>query len=321
MYGLYKRVGFYLEELFYIVARMLHQYALHSKLGEGGYASVYKCTDAIGVRYACKVLPKDKNTRLRVQQEIGIMKRLVHSPKVVRFVDATEDDQAFYIIQELCRGGSVKDYTANYENYSENTVSSIVRGVLRGLIHMHEQGLIHRDIKAGNILLGDQSDDADVKIGDLGTAIFSSGGVTEVDVLVGTPWFLAPENLKYQYHHKSDVWSIGVVAYQLLSGRMPFNDRENPYQPSVAKIWHGILQEEPRFSGSRWDTISEDAKEFVKKCLVKNYEARPTALECLQDPWLTKTDCNDRFRGTQLSCKPFKYEDATAMRAQTISID
>lgn len=300
---------------------MLHQYTLHAKIGEGGYASVYKCTDAIGIRYACKVLPKDKNNRARVQKEIDIMKKLAHSPKIVQFVDAAEDEKSFYIIQELCRGGSVKEYMTNYDNYSENTVSSIVRGVLRGLIHMHEQGFIHRDIKAGNILLGDQSDDADVKIGDLGTAIQCEGEITEVEMLVGTPWFLAPENLKHQYHYNSDVWSVGVLTYQLLSGRMPFNDNENPYQPSIAKIWKEILYENPKFAGNRWATISNDAIEFVQKCLVKNYKNRPTAIECLQDSWLTKTDCNDRFKGTTLHCKPFKYENATFMKAKTISID
>lgn len=299
---------------------MLHQYTLHTKLGEGGYSSVYKCTDPIGIRYACKILPKDKNNRVRVQQEIDIMKKLSNSPKIVRFVDATEDDKSYYIIQELCRGGSVKDYMTNYDNYSENTVSSIIRGVLRGLIHMHDNNIIHRDIKAGNIMLGDQSDDADVKIGDLGTALIVDKDLTEVDVLVGTPWFLAPENLNHLYHYKSDIWSVGVLTYQLLCGKMPFNDHTSPYHPSIAKIWKEILFEEPKFVGNRWNTISDDAKEFVKRCLVKDYLLRPTAMECLQDPWLIKTDCNDRFKGTTLNCKPFKYEDVTAMKAQTISI-
>lgn len=295
------------------------QYTIHTKIADGGYGTVYKCTDAIGIRYACKVLPKEKNKRVRVQQEIDIMKSL-QSPKIVRFVDATEDEKAYYIIQELCRGGSVKEYMANYQNYSENTVSSIIRGVLRGLIHMHEKGIIHRDIKAGNILLGDQSDDADVKIGDLGTAIIIEKELTEVDILVGTPWFLAPENLKYQYHCKSDIWSVGVLAYQLLCGKMPFNDRENPYQPSVAKIWHEVLFEEPKFTSTRWNEISDDAKNFIKTCLQKEYMIRPTALEALYDPWLTKTDCNDRFKGTLLTCQPFKYENATFMKAQTIIV-
>lgn len=301
---------------------MFGQYTLHNKLGEGGYSSVYKCTDAIGVRYACKILPKDKNKRGRVQDEIHIMKMLQHSPKIVRFVDAGEDDTSFYIVQELCRGGAVKEYMSSHENYGENTVASIVRGALRGLYHMHELGIIHRDVKAGNIFLGDTSDDADVKLGDLGTAMMAGpNDEIEVNELVGTAWFMAPENLSYTYHLNSDVWSLGVMTYQLLSGRMPFNDHTNPFQPSLAKIWHGILFEEPKLKGQRWDGVSDDAKDFVKQCLIKDYKQRPSAKDCLAHPWLTKTDCNDRFKGKMLACQPFKYEDATMMNAKTIVMD
>lgn len=299
---------------------MFGQYSLHHKIGEGGYSCVYKCTDAIGIRYACKVLPKSKNTRYRVQQEISIMKLLQHSPKIVQFVDAGEDENSFYIVQELCRGGAVKEYMSSYENYGENTVASVVRGVLRALYHMHELGIIHRDVKAGNVFLGDTSEDADVKLGDLGTAIMSDLNLIEVDELVGTPWFLAPENLSYEYHVTSDIWSTGVMAYQLLSGKMPFNDHGNPFSPSLGKIWKSILEDTPRLSGSRWNDISEDAKDFVRMCLTKDFMKRPSAKECLAHPWLTKTDCNDRFKGVALTCQPFKYEDVSMMNAKTIKV-
>lgn len=289
-------------------------------MGEGGYSSVYKCTDGIGIRYACKILPKDKNKRLRVQQEVKIMKMLKHSPKLVRFVDAGEDEQSYYIVQELCRGGAVKDYMSAHENYGENTVASIVRGTLRGLHHMHELGIIHRDIKTGNIFLGDTSDDADVKIGDLGTAIISDLNIVEVDELVGTAFYMAPENLSHKYHVTSDIWSVGVMTYQLLSGKMPFNDHVNPLSPSLSKIWHGILFENPTMAGNRWATITDDAKDFVKMCLTKDFHQRPTAKECLSHPWLTKTDCNDRFKGKPLHCKPFKYDEIPLMNAQTLDI-
>lgn len=299
---------------------MFGQYTIHNKLGDGGYSAVYKCTDALGIRYACKVLPKDKNKRARVQQEISIMKMLQHSPKIVRFVEAGEDDESFYIVQELCRGGAVKDYISGHDNYGENAVASIIRGTLRGLVHMHSLGIIHRDIKAGNILLGDQSEDADVKIGDMGTAVFSDLEMIEVEDLVGTAWFMAPETLEHKYHSKSDVWSVGVLTYQLLSGKMPFNDRDNPFSPSLAKIWKGILQDEPKLSGSKWESVSADAKDFIQMCLKKNWQERPSAMECLQHPWLTKTDCNDRFKGKVLTCKPFQYEDRSCMQAKTLHI-
>jgi calcium-dependent protein kinase len=299
---------------------MFGRYALHNRLGDGGYSSVYKCTDALGVRFACKVLPKDKNKRARVQQEVRILRMLRESPKVVRFYEAGEDDSNFYIVQELCRGGAVRDYLANHTNYGENAVASIVRGALRGLTHMHALGVIHCDVKAGNVLLGDRSDDADVKLGDMGTAICADLDLVGVDAVVGTPWFMAPENLRKEYHASSDVWSVGVMTYQMLSGRMPFNDWDNPLSPSLTRIWRGILHEEPRMTGSRWEAVSEDAKDFVRACLVKSYKDRPSSRASLGHPWLTRTDCNDRFKGTALECKPFQYEDAAVMQATTIRL-
>lgn len=290
---------------------MIGKYTLHSKLGDGGYASVYKCTDYIGVRYACKLLPKDKNKRMRVTQEVSIMKMLVNSPKVVRFVDACEDKDAYYIIQEWCRGGSVQDYIRNFPKYGENTVSSIVRGVLRGLVHMHEKGIIHADIKPSNVMLGDLSADADVKLGDLGTAV-STHGIDDsvvVDNLVGTPWFMAPENLSCKYHTSSDIWSLGVMTYQLLSGKLPFNDKAYPLSPRLNVVWKEVLTAQPSFDASVWKDIQPLAMDFVATCLNKDYKRRPNAYECLQHPWLTRTDCTDRFKGTPLLCTPFIYDD------------
>ena len=290
---------------------MIGKYTLHQKLGEGGYSTVYKCTDHIGIRFACKVLPKDKNKGARVTQEVAIMKLLEKSPKIVRFEDACEDGGAFYIIQEWCRGGSVQEYVKSFPNYGENTVASIVRGTLRGLCHMHDQGIIHADIKPSNIFLGDLSEDADVKIGDLGTAIVSSSqyNCIVVDNLVGTPWFMAPENLASKYHTTSDIWSIGVMTYQLLCGKLPFNDTTYPLSPRINAIWRDILHGSPGFKERQWDNINDCAKDFVLSCLNKDYTKRSTAIDCLRHPWLTRTDCNDRFKGQPLTCEAFVYDD------------
>lgn len=298
---------------------MFGKYILHDKLGDGGYSTVYKCTDDIGIRYAVKRMPKDKNKRLRVQQEISTMKLMKNSPKIVRFVDAGEDEEAFYIVQEWCRGGDVRQYMTFHDTFVENTVASIARGVLRGLIHLHQKGVIHRDIKPGNIMVGDTSTDADVKIGDFGTAIIMDPALPEIEVdeLVGTVWYLAPENSRQIYTPKSDIWSLGVMIYQLLSGRMPFNDHDAPMNPSPSKIWKSILFDDVRMNSSKWKNISDEAKDFVYVCLAKNFASRPTALELLNHDWLTKTDCNDRFKGTPLRFTQFIYDE----NAKTLNLD
>lgn len=299
----------------------MNKYFLQDKLGDGGYSSVHRCVDTVGIRYICKVLPKDKNKRVRVQNEVRILKMLSFSTKVPRIVDALEDDSAFYIIQEWCRGGPVQEYVSVYDKYSENTVASIIRGVLRGLHHIHGTGIIHRDIKASNILLADKSEDAEVKICDFGSAVHYDFDEVETDDLNGTPWFMAPESLSHKITPKSDVWSMGVMAYQLLTGRMPFNDRKNPRSPSVSLIWKSILEEEPSWDSKYWGQVSPDAKDFVKACLQKSVEARPSVMECLAHPWLAGTECTDRFKGQPLSVKPFIFEDASLMNAHTYKID
>lgn len=299
----------------------MNKYFLHEKLGDGGYSAVHRCTDSVGIRYVCKVLPKDKNKRVRVQNEVQILKLLSFSTKVPRIIEALEDDNAFYIVQEWCRGGPVQEYVSVYNKYSENTVASIIRGVLRGLHHIHETGIIHRDIKASNILLADKSEDAEVKLCDFGSAVLYDFEEVETTDLNGTPWFMSPESLSHKITPKSDVWSMGVMAYQLLTGRMPFNDWKNPRTPSVSMIWRSILDEEPSWSPKYWGHISPQAQDFVKACLQKSLDARPSVMECLSHPWLANSECTDRFKGQPLSVKPFVFEDASLMNAQTYKLD
>jgi calcium-dependent protein kinase len=297
-------------------------YTLHDSLGSGGYSTVYKCTDITGIRYACKVLPKDKNKRERIQQEVIAMQSLMHCSRVPRLVDAVEDETSYYLVQEWCKGGPLKAYMSHREMlYGENTVASITRGILRGLYQLHTNGVIHRDVKASNIMLADASEDAEVKIIDFGAAVmFDSdrdGDVVEVEEMVGTPWFMSPESLSHKCTPKTDIWGLGVLVHLLLSSKLPFNDASNPSSPSYAGLWRSIFEKEPTMSSEAWDMISSDAKDFVRLCLCKEHQGRPSALELLNHTWLTKTDCIDRFSGTPLQCKPFEAYETDCMFART----
>lgn len=297
------------------------RYTLHEKLGEGGYGSVYACRDKIGIRYACKVLPLSNNKRDCVKREMEMLQLLSKSVKVPRLIDACENEEAFYIVQERCKGGSVKEYVnEKMELYAENTVASIVRGILRGLCHIHDLGIIHRDIKCSNILFADKSDEADIRIIDFGASIYGKvNEAVESDHIVGTPWFMSPEGLSHKFHSKSDIWSVGVLAYQLLSGKMPFNDKANPYNPNMIVLFKSIFTEEPNMNGSVWENLSPEAKDFIKVCLQKDFNQRPFAEDALQHPWLAMSDCTDRFKGNGLIVKPFKFDSTEFMQARTIT--
>jgi len=278
------------------------------QIGEGGYSKIYKCQDSIGIRGICKVIPKQKTSFAKFEREVTCMQRLTRSPKVVQLYDALEDNEAYYMIMEWCRGGAIQDYISGHTVYSENTVASIVRGVLRGLAHTHRAGVVHRDIKPGNILLTDKSPDAEVKLADYGAAfICESDKLIDVDHTVGTPWYMAPESLRSKISHKSDIWAIGVMTYQLLTGYVPFDGH------SVNDIWRKVLTTDPSWKRERWEKISPEALDFVQWCLEKEYEDRPSAQESLDHAWLKKTSCEDRFTGTSIELYTFCQNSCFAM--------
>jgi len=265
---------------------MYGQYTILQKLGEGGYSNVYLCKDEVGVRYACKTLCKKKNTMERVNREIQIMKHVQTLPQVVKYVDDGENDMSFYIVQEYCRGGSMIDHVRN-DIYSEVKVAKVTKQILQCLYHMHKNNVIHGDIKTSNILVnGVYGDDIDVKLCDFGNSHVLAEDIVQVDSLAGTPEFMAPENLRSIYHRSSDIWSLGVLVYELMCGRFPFNDHMNVYHPSVVAIYKSILKDQPSFKEAPWKDVSDEAKDFIKICLQKDYEKRPLTLECLAHPWM-----------------------------------
>lgn len=295
-------------------------------VSSGGTSKLYRCQDAIGIRGVCKVLPKTPSMLNKFKNEVECLRELSFSPKVVQLYDAVDAEDEYIMVMEWCRGGAVRDYANIHGDlYSVNTVASILRGVLRGLVHVHSRNIVHLDIKPGNVLFTDTSEGAEVKLADFGSAVNldkpsernsnekeNSNANVNVNTIVGTPWYMSPELLRSVITPKCDVWSVGIMAYQLLTGYMPFDDADK----RVPQIWRKILLKEPQWDGQRWDSIPEEAREFVKLCLEKEPDARPTAIECLEHGWLLKTGCDDRFTGTPLVV-PLRECESSFMHAKT----
>ena len=272
-----------------------------SSIATGGTAKLYRCQDAIGIRGVCKVLPRTPPMHRKFVNEVACLKLLSFSPKVVQLFNAIETEGEYILVMEWCRGGAVRDYAYLHgDMYSVNTVASILRGVLRGLVHVHSAGIIHLDIKPGNVLFTDTSENAEVKLADFGSAVIDKMS-EETSNIAGTPWYMSPELLQSVITPKNDIWSVGVMAYQLLTGHMPFDDKgDGNGGARVSRIWNKIMLHEPIWDGPRWEAIPTEAYDFVRLCLTKDLNARPTAVECLAHPWLVKTNCDDRFSGTSL---------------------
>lgn len=277
---------------------MFKQYTVQRKLGVGGYGSVYLCKDEVGARYAVKRLPKSKNIPERVYREIDVLKMMRNSPSIVRYVDDGEDDSNFYIVQEWCPGGCLYEKMLGGREYTEKELSNIVRSTLQALYHLHKKNVIHGDVKASNVFIHSALEtketglDLEIKLGDFGNSwiLGKDKDVCQVAYLIGTPEFMAPENLRHTYHRSSDIWGLGVMVYAMLSDTYPFSSQNPP--PSV--IYKNIFETEPKFRERIWLSVSEEAKDFIKLCLHKDYEKRPLTTQCLEHPWLKQesVSCN-----------------------------
>ncbi|WVZ26264.1 hypothetical protein V8G54_004808 [Vigna mungo] len=262
------------------------RYTLGKLLGHGQFGYTYVGIDkANDDRVAVKRIDKSKMVQPiaveDVKREVKILKALTGHENVVQFYDAFEDDSYVYIVMELCEGGELLDriLAKKDSRYSEKDAAVVVRQMLKVAAECHLHGLVHRDMKPENFLLKSTKEDSPLKATDFGLSDFIKPGKKFHDI-VGSAYYVAPEVLKRKSGPQSDVWSIGVITYILLSGRRPFWDKTED------GIFKEVLRKKPDFQRKPWQTISDAAKDFVKKLLVKDPRARLTAAQALSHPWV-----------------------------------
>ncbi|KAI7841033.1 hypothetical protein COHA_005261 [Chlorella ohadii] len=289
------------------------KYRVLRELGRGGNGVVRVVEElATGTEWALKSIPKvlvdPKLSETKraghaeaIKREVDVLRRLRGCLNVAALEDVYEDDTHVHMVLEYCKGGELH-HRIGETVYSERTVASYMRAVLRTLAQCHAQHILHRDIKPGNFLLLSDDPNARLKAIDFGLAVFfEEDKLPRTDLgLEGTPWFMAPETLRSEVFPASDVWAAGVMAHQLLTGRFPFDDKSNPFSPSLSKVWGSILTDEVNFKRPHWEGISDEAKDFVKQLLNKDHAARPTALQALQHPWLQGPGASERGKGKRL---------------------
>lgn len=287
------------------------KYEWGRQLGKGGngVVRVVECKDS-GEQYACKAIGKvlegdysDKKKAGHVdsiRREVEVLRRLSGSLNIVKLVDVYEDEQNVYVVQELCKGGELW-HRIGEAHYSERTVASFMRAVLRTIAQCHSHHILHRDIKPGNFMLLDHSDRSPLKAIDFGLAMpFDPEDLPRRDLgLEGTPWYMAPEVLSSQVVPASDVWSAGVMAHQLLTGRLPFDDHRNPFAPSISAVWRSVLTDKVDYNMPWWEGLSDEAKDFVHTLLDRDPAKRPSAKEALKHPWL-QGNSSERSVGKQI---------------------
>ncbi|XP_022680811.1 calcium-dependent protein kinase 1 [Setaria italica] len=249
--------------------------------------------------------------------EILIMRRIVENvaphPNVIGLHDVYEDVHGVHLILELCSGGELFDRIVGRDRYSEFDAAAVVRQIARGLEALHKANIIHRDLKPENCLFSDKNEDSTLKIMDFGLSSvedFSDPIVT----LFGSIDYVSPEALSRQdVSAASDMWSVGVILYILLSGCPPFHAATNREKQQR------ILQGEFSFQDHTWKTISSSAKELISSLLSVEPYKRPTASDLLRHPWVIGDCAKQDLMDAEVVSKLQRFNARRKLRAAAIA--
>ncbi|EDV20456.1 uncharacterized protein TRIADDRAFT_32096 [Trichoplax adhaerens] len=246
---------------------------LLEKLGEGSYGTVYKAVHKeTGQLLAVKKVPVDSDLQ-DIIREISIMQQCDCS-FVVKYFGSYFENSYLWIVMEFCGGGSVLDIMRlRQKTLEESKIATIVRCTLKGLEYLHILRKIHRDVKAGNILLDLEGN---AKLADFGVAGQLTDTMAKRNTVIGTPFWMAPEVIQaIGYDCAADIWSLGITAIEMAEGRPPYAD----IHPMRAIF---MIPTKPPPTFQEPDKWSTDFIDFVSKCLVKVPEQRPSASALLQ---------------------------------------
>ena len=201
-----------------------NRYVIDRPIARGGMATVYRCVDTrLGREVAAKVMHEqfvhDPVFRDRFRREARAMAQLSH-PNLVNVYDFSAQGNAIFLIMELITGGTLRELLDERGPMPPHAAASVMRGMLTGLAAAHARGLIHRDIKPDNVLI---NADHRVKLADFGLVRAAAEATHSTDQIVGTVSYLSPEQVDGSpMTHASDVYSAGIVLFELLTGRTPF---------------------------------------------------------------------------------------------------
>ncbi|KAI1970674.1 Protein kinase of the Mitotic Exit Network [Ophidiomyces ophidiicola] len=274
----------------------LTDYQLGDCLGKGAFGSVYRALnwgtgETVAVKQIRLVdLPKSE---LRViMQEIDLLKNLDH-PNIVKYHGFVKSAETLNIILEYCENGSLHTISKNFGRFPENLVALYMSQVLSGLLYLHEQGVIHRDIKGANILTTKQGL---VKLADFGVASRTTG--LHESSVVGTPYWMAPEVIELSgATTASDIWSLGSTVIELLEGKPPYYK----FQPMQA-LFRIVNDDHPPLPQG----ASPAVKDFLMQCFQKDPNLRVTARKLLRHPWIMNAKRSDSIVPTKYT----EYEEA-----------
>jgi len=257
-----------------MVGKNILHYKIIEKLGEGGMGIIYLAEDnnlkrKVALKLLSPYLTIDKEVNERFQKEAQIVASLNH-PNIVTIYEINNFEKQYYLSLEYLEGENLRQKFPS-EYVSMESIMDISLQICNGLNKAHNSGIIHRDIKPENIFI---TKDGLVKILDFGLAKLKGSSGISKEKIAGTISYMSPEQIQGEdVDHRTDIWSFGVLLYEMISGGLPF---KGDYDQAII---YSILNEEPQQINQKLLSIPDEMKEIIIKCLNKSKEGRYNAVE------------------------------------------
>ena len=253
--------------------KKIETYIKGEKIGKGGFSTCYKLYNVQDKKiYAAKEIIKDKSSYDRIKNEIDIYEYLKHD-NIVNQKEHFIYNDTQYLIFEFCENRDLSHLIDKRKKLKEIEVQYYITQLIQALIHLHDRNIVHRDLKLGNIFLTGKME---LKLGDFGLAKKLSFRDEKISEMVGTPAYMAPEILENKgYSLEVDIWSLGVIMYYLIIGKLPFN---KPNQEDIKRV---------SYTFPKKAIISRAAKSLIEQILVKDPKERPSLKQILRHDFFT----------------------------------
>ena len=253
--------------------KKIETYIKGEKIGKGGFATCYKLYNVQDKKiYAAKEIIKNKSSYDRIKNEIDIYEYLKHD-NIVNQKEHFIYNDTQYLIFEFCENRDLSYLIDQRKKLKEIEVQYYITQLIQALIHLHDRNIVHRDLKLGNIFLTGKME---LKLGDFGLAKKLSFRDEKISEMVGTPAYMAPEILENMgYSLEVDIWSLGVIMYYLIIGKLPFNKKNQEDIKSVS------------YTFPKKAIISKAAKSLIEQILVKDPKERPSLKQILKHDFFT----------------------------------
>lgn len=259
------------------LTQTIGNYQLSKTIGKGNFAKVKLARHILtGVEVAVKIIDKtslNESNLAKLLREVDIMKRLDH-PNIVKLYEVIDTEKTLYLIIEYANGGEVFDYLVAHGRMKEKEARLKFRQIVSAVQYLHSQLIVHRDLKAENLLLDEE---LNIKIADFGFSNYYNPG-TKLDTFCGSPPYAAPELFQGKQYDgpEVDVWSLGVILYTLVSGALPFDGT------NLKELRERVMRGKYRIPFY----MSTECEQLLKRFLVLIPSRRSSLLDAMSDPWI-----------------------------------